>query len=151
MTGCVKPKRRPPEAKRDRVDEGPFSRFVNAEAFMDPGFMESFARLHISARAKSRWRGETTVQLPDQQKSGGARGAAEDSSGADGGAALKVGGPMESRARRFESRQRRASVVSARTSANGLLHSRAWPEPTGQNGDTLLFGRVDRAPLIPRR
>lgn len=32
MTGCVKPKRRPPEAKRDRVDEGPFSRFVNAEA-----------------------------------------------------------------------------------------------------------------------
>src|SRR3989337_1598760 len=98
MTGCVKPKRRPPEAKRDRVDEGPFSRFVNAEAFMDPGFMESFARLHISARAKSRWRGETTVQVA-------------------------------------------ASVVSARTSANGLLHSQAWPEPPGQNGDTLLFGR----------
>lgn len=76
MTGCVKPKRRPPEAKRDRVDESP-------EAFVDPGFMESFARLHISARAKSRWRGETTVQLADQEKSGGARGAAEDSSGAE--------------------------------------------------------------------
>lgn len=94
MTGCVKPKRRPPEAKRDRVDEGPFSRFVNAEAFMDPGFMESFVPAHFRAR-----------------------GAAEDSSGADGGTALKVGGfigPMGSRARRFESRQRRASVVSRR-------------------------------------